>query len=294
MAAGLAQIPDRFCVLLVDDEPDIHAVTKLSLKGLQYGKRKLRFLSAASGREAVEAVRANPDVAVVLLDVVMETPTAGLDACRTIREDLGNRAVRILLRTGQPGTAPERATIDTQDVDGYLPKADLSTDRLYSAVRSALKAWSELVELDRLRRAHAEVRECSTAVAGAASPEAGLRRVLESVLRLCPAPAAAADVVIRRADGPESRATVGLVPGTDPAQADARAASTAARLPAGAAASSAEGGPAADGWLIPFTLPRDRGAGWIHLEAAKPEEWSARMLPVLADHAAHALAAGCA
>src|SRR5262249_27222804 len=132
-------------LLIADDEPDMHAVTKLSLKGLRRGGKRVEFLSATSGREAVEILRRDPDVAVMLVDVVMETDSAGLDACRAIRGELGNRFVRILLRTGQPGVAPERQTIDEYDIDGYLPKAELSSGRLYTAVRTALKAHGELM-----------------------------------------------------------------------------------------------------------------------------------------------------
>lgn len=113
-------------ILVVDDEPDVAVVTGLSLRGMHHAGRPVELVLAATGEEAVATMRAQPDIAVILLDVVMETETAGLDACRAIREELGNRFVRILLRTGQPGTAPERATIDTYDIDGYLPKRPTS------------------------------------------------------------------------------------------------------------------------------------------------------------------------
>ena len=103
MVASPMARPERYELLVVDDEPDIHAVTRLSLRGLRYGGREVALISAASGAEAVQAMRRQPHIAVVLLDVVMETTSAGLDACRAIRGELGNRFVRILLRTGQPG-----------------------------------------------------------------------------------------------------------------------------------------------------------------------------------------------
>ena len=88
-------------VLIVDDEEDVHAITRLSLRGLRYRDRKLQFLSVLTGRDAVETMRRHPDIAVILLDVVMESDHAGLHACRAIRDELGNPFVRILLRTGQ-------------------------------------------------------------------------------------------------------------------------------------------------------------------------------------------------
>src|SRR5438552_7535019 len=145
-------LPNKHRILIVDDEPDISMVTKLSLKGVSYRGRSIEFETAASGKEAIDAMKVRPDTSVILLDVVMETSTAGLDACRTIREELGNKLVRILLRTGQPGAAPEKQTIDEYDIDGYLPKAELTTNRLYAAVRTALKAYEELIELERHRQ----------------------------------------------------------------------------------------------------------------------------------------------
>ena len=116
------QLPEEYRVLVVDDEPDIHAVTKLSVRGLTYADREVELLSATSGAEAVETMRANPDVAVILLDVVMETDSAGLDACRAIRDELDNHLVRIVLRTGQPGQAPERRPSTTKISTVTSPK----------------------------------------------------------------------------------------------------------------------------------------------------------------------------
>jgi len=143
----MSALPDKVEVLIADDEPDVHALTQLALKGMQYRSKPVVFRSATTGKETVQMLRSDPMIAVILLDVVMETDSAGLDACRAIRDELGNRFVRILLRTGQPGQAPERQTIDEYDLDGYLPKAELTATRLYSSVHAALKSWAELVEL---------------------------------------------------------------------------------------------------------------------------------------------------
>jgi CheY-like chemotaxis protein len=109
-------------VLIVDDEEDVHLISKMSLKGLRYRGRKLEFLSAMSGEAAIEIMSTEPNISVLLLDVVMETDHAGLDACRVIRK--ANPFVRILLRTGQPGAAPEKKVIEEYDIDGYLPKGE--------------------------------------------------------------------------------------------------------------------------------------------------------------------------
>ncbi|MCG8460826.1 MAG: response regulator, partial [Holophagales bacterium] len=177
-------------ILLVDDDEDVHLVTRMSLKGLRFRERRLEFLSAMSGREAIEAMRTEPNIAVVLLDVVMETDHAGLEACRTIRDELENPFVRILLRTGQPGAAPEKQVIQEYDIDGYLPKAELTTVRLFTAVRTALKTYYEIVELERYRRNLAAIHDCVVSLHAYEPIETTLERLLATVSEICPVPLA--------------------------------------------------------------------------------------------------------
>ncbi len=152
----MSRIKQKHRVLIVDDEEDVHTITRMSLRKLRYRERGLEFLSAFTGREAVEIMRRESGVAVILLDVVMESDHAGLKACRRIREELANPFVRILLRTGQAGAAPERKVIEEYDIDGYLEKAELTSTRLYSAVRTSLKAFGELMDLETIVAARTE------------------------------------------------------------------------------------------------------------------------------------------
>ncbi|MFF4426315.1 response regulator [Streptomyces sp. NPDC001549] len=153
-------------VLIVDDEEDVHRITRISLRSLSHRGSRVRLVSARSAAEARHCMRDNPDVAVVLLDVVMESDHSGLDVSRFIREQLGNTFVRILLRTGQPGSAPEETVVQDYEIDGYLPKAELTSSRLITMVRTALKAYDELVDLESRRRCletvHESVRELNT------------------------------------------------------------------------------------------------------------------------------------
>ncbi|MDR1888692.1 MAG: hypothetical protein LBQ81_04850, partial [Zoogloeaceae bacterium] len=66
-------------VMIVDDEPEIHAITRLALSGFSFEGRPLEFISAQSGAEAKTRIAEYPDTAIVLLDVVMETEDAGLE-----------------------------------------------------------------------------------------------------------------------------------------------------------------------------------------------------------------------
>jgi phosphoserine phosphatase RsbU/P len=147
-------------VLIVDDEPEVHDVTRLALQELVFRDRRLAFYSAYSAAEACAMLEGDNEIALVLLDVVMESDNAGLDLVRDIRERLGNQTVRIILRTGQPGQAPERSVVLDYDINDYCSKTDLTAQRLVTSVVSALRAYLAIDGLDALNRTlEAEVAE---------------------------------------------------------------------------------------------------------------------------------------
>jgi response regulator RpfG family c-di-GMP phosphodiesterase len=138
-------------VLIVDDDQDVHAVTRLALRNVTFKDRELELFSAYSGREGFEILASTPDIALVLLDVVMETDDAGLVLARRIREELHNSIVRVVLRTGQPGQAPEQRVIVEYDINDYKAKTELTTQKLFTTVISALRAYESLNMLERSR-----------------------------------------------------------------------------------------------------------------------------------------------
>jgi response regulator RpfG family c-di-GMP phosphodiesterase len=138
-------------VLIVDDDVDVHAVTRLALRNVSFKGRELELFSAYSGAEGYKILRDTPDIALVLLDVVMETDDAGLILARRIREELGNQIVRVVLRTGQPGQAPEQRVIIEYDINDYKAKTELTTQKLFTTVISALRAYEGLMMLERSR-----------------------------------------------------------------------------------------------------------------------------------------------
>jgi response regulator RpfG family c-di-GMP phosphodiesterase len=138
-------------VLIVDDDVDVHAVTRLALRNVSFKGRELELFSAYSGQEAYQILRETTDIALVLLDVVMETDDAGLILARRIREELNNHIVRVVLRTGQPGQAPEQRVIIEYDINDYKAKTELTTQKLFTTVISALRAYESLMMLERSR-----------------------------------------------------------------------------------------------------------------------------------------------
>jgi len=290
MAPLLARLPDAFRILVVDDEPDVRAVTRLSLKGLKFDSRPVELLDAATGKEAVAVTRANPDIAVVLLDVVMEDDAAGLNACRAIREDIGNRTVRILLRTGQPGQAPEKQTIDTYDLDGYLPKAELTSTRLYSSVRSALKAWQELVQLERYRQYLSVIHERTTAMHSYDPLGKQLEKILEAALEICPAKLGVLNLETFEQHGNSERHFLHRAAGLDAGSARAAAEEVRAHVVRELRKTApVQPGKYDGGVIVPLKAHRDLGYGWLFLAGADADELTRVSLSVLAGHAANAL-----
>ena len=85
----------------------------------------------------------------MLLDVVMETDEAGLQLVTYVREQLHNPDLQIVLRTGQPGMAPEREVITGYDINGYALKTEMVAQKLRSILVSSLRAYRRLKELTR-------------------------------------------------------------------------------------------------------------------------------------------------
>ncbi|OWA33989.1 hypothetical protein B9G55_16770 [Saccharibacillus sp. O16] len=131
-------------VLIADDDVEVHRVTRMVLSDLTFEGRKLTLLSSYSAAETQFLLRLHPDIAVVLLDVVMERDTSGLEVVRYIREQLGNRQLRIILRTGQPGQAPEHRVVAQYDINDYREKTELTTQKMYTALISALRAYRDI------------------------------------------------------------------------------------------------------------------------------------------------------
>ena len=143
--------PEPWLVLIVDDDASIHAATRMVLRGVNFRGRPLKCLSANSAAEARKSLRAKPEIALVLLDVVMESDDAGLQLVRFIRTELGNRRVRIILRTGQPGQAPERDVILNYDINDYKSKTELTTQKLFTSVVAALRGFEDISEIEQHR-----------------------------------------------------------------------------------------------------------------------------------------------
>ncbi len=148
-----ASFAEPWLILVVDDDHDVHALTRMLLASMTFKSRPVRLLDAYTAAEAEALLREHPGVALILLDVVMETEDAGLRLVHRIRQDLCNRNVRIVLRTGQPGAAPERTVLLEYDIDNYRAKSKLTADRMFTTVIAGLRTFDTLMAFVREREA---------------------------------------------------------------------------------------------------------------------------------------------
>lgn len=138
-------------LLVVDDDESVHSITKIVLKKFTYDNKSIEILSAYSSFEAKKLLDEHNDIAVVLLDVVMEEDSAGFEVVKYIRDVKKNMLTRIILRTGQPGYAPEKKIFIDYDINDYRLKTELTEDKLYVTILAALRSFKQLILFDNNR-----------------------------------------------------------------------------------------------------------------------------------------------
>ena len=134
----------KWKIAVIDDDPAVHDGTRFALSDYSLNGQGLEILSAYSAAEGRKLMREHSDIAAVLLDVIMETDIAGLELVEYIRNEIRNETVRIILRTGQPGQAPERRVIVAYDINDYKAKTELTADKLFTSLTAALRSYQQL------------------------------------------------------------------------------------------------------------------------------------------------------
>ena len=199
----------RWKVAVIDDDQAVHSGTRFALQDYQLNGRKLELLPAHSAREGRELLKAHPDIAVVLLDVVMEHDSAGLELVEYIRKDLKNDVSRIILRTGQPGQAPERRIIVDYDINDYKAKTELTADKLFTAITAALRSYEQLKRLTETRRGLEIIVEAASDIFEAGSLQKFSEGVLTQLSSLIDADCAGMLVLREESDNTDFRVLAG-------------------------------------------------------------------------------------
>lgn len=141
------EVKDSWKVLVVDDDESIHMISTASMKNMVIDDRGLELYHAYNVAEAKKILSEHDDIAMAFVDVVMETPTAGLDLVNHIRSDMHNEEIRLIIRTGQPNDAPAKHVIDNYDINDYKEKTELTMERLYITVRSSIRQYHHIISL---------------------------------------------------------------------------------------------------------------------------------------------------
>jgi HD-GYP domain-containing protein (c-di-GMP phosphodiesterase class II) len=131
-------------VAVIDDDESVRAITRLALGTLKVDGRPLDLLEAASAEEGIALFATHPDIALGLVDMVMEDPLAGLRLITAVREQQGNQKTRLVVRTGQPGHLPEDRIIRDYDINDYREKTELSAQKLRTVAHSAIRAFRDI------------------------------------------------------------------------------------------------------------------------------------------------------
>ncbi|WP_217494024.1 DUF3369 domain-containing protein [Alteromonas lipolytica] len=173
-----------YTVLIIDDEVEVHKVTDLTLKRFRFDGKRIRFLHAYSAREALQIFTEHTDIALALVDVVMETDHAGLDLVHKVRNELGNHLVRLVLRTGQPGQAPEHEVIERYDINDYKEKTELTSQKLKTLMYSGLRSYRDIQTIDMHRKGLRQVIESTSKMLKPNSMSEFATAVLKEIMNL--------------------------------------------------------------------------------------------------------------
>jgi len=97
-------------VLLVDDEQDLIEIASTYLKRLGY-----KTLHAKDGTEALRVVVENPDIDLVVTDIIMPGGLNGVELVQKVRDI--NPAIRCIYTSGFPADALAHKSLEVRDCE---------------------------------------------------------------------------------------------------------------------------------------------------------------------------------
>lgn len=138
-------------IIVSDDDEEVHTITKLVLDDIKFEGHDLEIYSAFNEKETIELLKKHPNTAILFQDVVMDTHDTGLKIVDYLRKDLKNFITRVILRTGQPGEAPEDRIVIDYDINDYRLKTEMTHQRMITSVYEALRSYRDIVRLEKNR-----------------------------------------------------------------------------------------------------------------------------------------------
>ncbi len=173
-----------FSILVVDGTPTLLTLAEEALADLSVDGASVRLIGASSAAEARQALYDSPEIAVILLEPVLEQERAGLDLIAHIRNDLGNQRTRVVVCTAHPDSINEEEVISGADVSDYRAKATLTPRALRTAVTGQLRAFASLQALAAGRKGLARMLVATTGLLELRTPETLFPNILPRVVGL--------------------------------------------------------------------------------------------------------------
>ncbi len=134
-------------ILVVDDEPSVLELTEIMLRKLKLLDREIHVISAQDSEQARQAMVENPDTALIILDIVMETRDSGFEFIGYVRNTLQNNTTRIVIRTGESFTGWSPSKIANHyDIHDYVEKTRLTKERFLTIITCALRYYQHILE----------------------------------------------------------------------------------------------------------------------------------------------------
>lgn len=182
------EVEGTWKIVIADDEMEVHKITKMILENQIFEKKHIEFISAYSGEETKKIMRENEDIALILLDVVMEEEDSGLQVVKYIRNELKNRKVRIILRTGQPGQAPESKVALEYDINDYKEKTELTSQKLSTVIYSTLRSYRDIDDLDKTKKGLERIIKASAVIYSSEMEPAFYNELIGSITQILNVP----------------------------------------------------------------------------------------------------------
>ncbi len=175
---------NKWKVLIADDEQDVHTLTKTVLKEFEYKGKGIEFISTYNEEDTITTLKENKDIAMILLDVVMDSDDSGLKVAKRIREELKNNFIQIILRTGQPGSAPESDVVVNYSINDYKEKTELTSKKLITTIITALRSYKTLKSLEASKRGLQQIIDASENLFDDSSSKLFTQGILTQIISL--------------------------------------------------------------------------------------------------------------
>jgi len=134
-------------VLISDDDEGIHQITNLILSKEKFDDISIELINKYSAKETIEYLKTHDDIAVIILDMIMEKDDSGISVINEIRDTIKNKHIRIVIRTGQASDKSIYKLINDYEINDYKEKNNLRAMDLKTTLTFALRGYKDIKEI---------------------------------------------------------------------------------------------------------------------------------------------------